>query len=423
MAEQLEEVGQEKKAVRGGTVAIAAIGICAAALLLTRPLWQKSKEPPVIQGVKEQIEVFEDEDIPAAVLNGVTAVGGPDRPGQTFPVRVRILDQSSGTEAEEYLPGSYRLVYFCAGEEKARPVESTLTVRVADRQGPAILGARDLTVEVGGTVSYRGGVTAVDDVDGAVGLTVDAEQVSLSLPGEYPVVYSAEDARGNVTTVTVTLTVTEGEQDRELPEGTEDRTGGAAVPDQVTQEQLDALADRVLEQILKDGMSQRQKARAIYDYVRSHIKYVGTSDKSSWIKGAYIGLTRGRGDCFNYFACSKELLTRAGIPNLDLSRVGGATDHYWQLVNVGDGWYHFDACPHPNGYPIDSFLLTEAEARDYTERCSGVRTNYYVYDYESCGVTVEGTPESAAPEQPQPPAEEPPAETAQDQKVGGETAA
>lgn len=377
-----------EKAKGSHTVKILGLGIGLFAPLIGVLLMsQPGYEPPVIQGVREQLTVYEDEDIHSAVLEGVTAVGGEDRKGQTFPVLVSIYDEAGEKEALEFRPGTYRLVYRCEQGEQAQPVESVLIVQPADTEGPTITGARDLTVEVGGTPSYRDGITVTDNVDQAVRLQVDAGQVNLTQPGEYPVTYLAADSRGNETSVTVTVTVkaaeTQGGQNGP-PKG---------VPANITQEKLEELADRVLSQIIKADMSQRQKARAIFDYVATHIRYVGTSDKSSWITGAYVGLTQGRGDCFNYYAASKILLTRAGIDNVDLERAGGTTDHYWQLVYVDDGWYHFDACPHPNGYYIESFLLTEAEVREYTKRCSKVRKNYYVYDYEACPVTVVGTPE------------------------------
>lgn len=391
--------------------------LCAAAVVLAALFtFINRQDPPVIQGVREQIEVYEDEDLQAALLEGVTAVGGEDRPDAVFPVSVTIY-QESGQETQECPPGAYRLVYSCkdGSGQQAEPVESVLIVLAADTEGPVIEGARDLTVTAGETVSYRTGVTATDSVDGAVQLQVDAAQVNLTQPGEYPVIYRASDSRGNETAVTVTVTVTAADPEET---GGEDAPSNVSVPADVTQEKLDELADRVLGQILTSDMTQRQKARAIYDYVYNQIKYVGTSDKSSWITGAYIGLTQGRGDCFNYYALSKELLTRAGISNIDVERVGGATDHYWQLVNVGDGWYHFDACPHPTGYPITSFLITEEEARAYTEQVSSVRTNYYVYDYDSCPVTVVGTPAEDAPaEQSQQPAQEAPAEQSRSETI------
>lgn len=367
-------------------IGVAAV-LCAAiaAFLLLSGIWNRF-EPPVIHGVQAEVVVFEDDDIQTALLAGVTAVGGEDRPSETFPVTVTAY-QDSGEAVQEFRPGTYRLEY--TSEEGAQPVEATLVVRPADREPPVITGAQDLTVVAGGSLSYRSGVTAKDNVDPSVTLQVDASQVNLTVPGRYPVIYSAVDSRGNEATVSITVTVTEPEE-ADLEQVLQ-QAGSTALSD-VTSEDVYALADRILASIINADMSQREKARAIFDYVHSAIRYVGTSEKNNWLMGAYVGLTQGRGDCFNYFAASKLLLTQAGIPNIDLERVGGNTDHYWQLVNVGDGYYHFDTCPHPNSYPLTCFLLTEAEVRAYTEQCASVRKNYYVYDYNACPVTVVGTP-------------------------------
>lgn len=279
-----------------------------------------------------------------------------------------------------------------------------------DKEPPVIEGPHDMTVAVGMTLSYRTGVTAVDQVDGTVKLEVDASAVDLSQPGEYPVVYRAKDKSGNEAQTTVTVTVVEvtGVDD---DDPTVDVSGETPPPmelppiKEVTADMVTEEAQRILGKILSPSMSQWEQARAIYNYVHTHVRYVGTSDKSSWLMGAYVGFTRSRGDCYNYFACSKALLTQAGIPNVDLYRVGGGTDHYWQLVNVGSGWYHFDACPHPNSYPLDSFLLDEMAVRAYTEKCAPVRTNYYVYDYANCPVTAVGFPAEEPPEESQSPAE------------------
>lgn len=283
-----------------------------------------------------------------------------------------------------------------------------------DTEAPRLLGVKDITVALGGTISYRDGVSAVDDVDGTVPFQVDAGAVDLAVPGIYQVVYSAVDAAGNRAEAAASVTVEEPftveggdvqEPDEPTPSSAGGGTassgaGGGAASSQATEEEVNRLADQILGRIIRNGMSQREKARAIYNYVYNHIRYTGSSDKSSWIIGAYTGFTRQRGDCFNYFACSKALLTRAGIPNIDLERVGGNSRHYWQLVNAGDGWYHFDACPHPTGYPLVAFMITETQARTYTEQVRRARQNYYVYDYDACPVQVEGMP----PEGWQPPA-------------------
>lgn len=289
------------------------------------------------------------------------------------------------------------------------PSVSDTPAPVEDTQPPVISGAKDLTVAVGESLSYRTGVTVTDDGEEPVQLQVDASGVNLSEPGTYQAVYWAEDAAGNRAEVTVTVTVVEAVTVDDADGGeTEDvvETGG----EEITLERVNELADDILAEITTSGMSQREKALAIYNYVHNNIKYVGTSDKSSWLVGAYVGFTRGSGDCYNYFACSKALLTRAGIPNVDLTRVGGNSRHYWQLVDVGGGYYHFDACPHPNSYPLYSFLLTEEQVKAYTKQCSSIRKNYYVYDYDACPVdVVQGTPPVTPT--PQPSAEPTPAPT------------
>lgn len=397
-----KQPGQKQRVKVIGAAVLLCVVISLLVMCVRQAFPAQRYEPPVISGVKEQLVVYADENVEAALLDGVTAQGGADREGQTFQVLVTVYDEH-GSQTSDYLPGTYRLVYSCVdrGSDGVQPVESELIIRPADTEPPVITGARDLTVAVGQTISYREGVTVTDDQDEDIRLQVDASAVDLTQTGEYPVTYSASDARGNEASVTVTVTVVETL--------TVDDSGQADLPPSnlnVTEDDVYALADRILNQITTAGMSQLEKAKAIFDYVHNHIKYVGTSDKSSWVIGAYIGFTRGSGDCFNYFACSKALLTRAGIPNVDLQRVGGTTRHYWQLVNTGSGYYHFDSCPHPTGYPLYSFMLTEAEARAYTEQVSPVRQNYFVYDYASCPVTVVGTPEAELPATPQEPVEE-----------------
>ncbi len=145
-----------------------------------------------------------------------------------------------------------------------------------------------------------------------------------------------------------------------------------------SQESLDQMVSDVLDSIITDGMSKREQAYAVFKYTNKKVRYVGDSIRSSWQEGAYEGLTTGRGDCYTYYALSRALLTALGIDNLEVTRVGGSSDHYWNLVNCGDGWYHFDAGPHnvPMGGP-SFFMFTDQEAADYTAKAG---RNYYDFD-------------------------------------------
>lgn len=163
-----------------------------------------------------------------------------------------------------------------------------------------------------------------------------------------------------------------------------------------SQEALDQVVQEVLDAIISDNMTKREQARAVWDYTRTHVMYTGTSDKSDWRRGAYAGLTTRRGDCFTYYAVSRALLTALGIDNLEVQRVGGPTSHYWNLVNCGDGWYHFDATPRSSKMPyFVSFMFTDQQAADYTARAG---RNYYTFDGSLYPARAGGSATTSTPE-------------------------
>ena len=178
---------------------------------------------------------------------------------------------------------------------------------------------------VGDAVAYMKGVSAADNLDPHCEITVDKSQVKYRQVGSYPVTYTATDRDGNSSSVTVQISFREPS---------------------VSDEQLDALAESILDDILTDKMSVAEKIKAVYNYCRQKIRYNGDSDKSDWKGEAYRGLTEFKGDCFTYYSASFLLLNKIdGVEVLSVERLGGKTHHYWCLVNVGTGWYHYDTCP------------------------------------------------------------------------------
>lgn len=236
------------------------------------------------------------------------------------------------------------LVILEDASENKTELEASLTVN-EDTEPPEINGVANQSVYIGKKVYYRKGVTVTDNRDEQVELVVDSSAVNLKKAGSYDVIYTATDSSDNTTTKTVKLKISE------IPKGYVDK------------DDLDALADKVLATIITDGMSQIEKAKAIYNWTKSHIGYINHSDKSDWVKAAYQGIKKGSGDCFVYFATAQELLTRAGIENQGIIKLGGG--HYWSLVNLGNGWYHFDATPRKGGGEF--FMLTDAEMEKYSK--------------------------------------------------------
>ena len=254
---------------------------------------------------------------------------------------------------------------------------TSLTI-MRDTVPPVISGAASQTIFVGNSISYRSGVSAYDNADGPVSFSVDSSAVNIYETGDYAVVYSAVDSSGNRTSVSVTVSVIE-----------------------LNYELVYSMADNILANIITPDMSLLEKAHRIYNWVRGNFTYTGRSDKSSTIIGAYSGLRTRQGDCFTYYSVSEVLLTRAGVPNMRVTRVGGVTQHFWNLINVGTGWYHFDSVP--TRYGLNTFMFTSAQAEEYTRVLAYV-PNYYVYDkslYPAVvGDVIETPDETEAPDEP-----------------------
>lgn len=133
----------------------------------------------------------------------------------------------------------------------------------------------------------------------------------------------------------------------------------------------DQMADQILSEVVNDAMDQRQKAEAIYNWVRGNIRYSGASATRDWVQEAYQGLRLRRGDCFTYYSVSQLLLSRAGIAGIEVVR---STDdhHYWNLVNIDGSWYHFDATPRRAGGYF--FLWTDDQMEQYSRQHGGCFT-------------------------------------------------
>ena len=270
-------------------------------------------------------------------LEGVTAMDDQD-------LTLDILVDKSRVDLNTV--GTYDIVYSvtdAAGNTTTVP--STVTV-TDDNTPPTIQGVHNISLYLGSAVSYRSGVIVTDDKDASPKLEVDSSQVDLSNPGTYPLVYTARDLSGNETRVEVTVTVAEKP---------------ASFVDEQT---INAKADELLKKIVSEDMTPEAKVKAIYAHMRSSYTYSGHSDKTDWLQGAWVMMTEEEGDCFNYYALTKLLLERCGIPNIDVRKVRNFpedSDHYWSLVSVDGGatYYHLDTTPRV-GDGDDFLLVTDA---------------------------------------------------------------
>jgi len=275
-----------------------------------------------------------------------------------------IIDVSPVTVRYKSLPDfsvqGIQTVYIILEDAYGNSSEYTARLNVVvDTAPPVISGELNKRVVLGGTVSYRSGITVTDDYDINVQLAVDSSAVNLNKAGVYTVIYSATDSSGNRTEERGTVTVYE-----------------------INLAYVNGIADDILSRIINDGMSQREKAKAIFDWLSNKMKYTVTNTPQDLAQRAHDGLTKGTGNCYSYAATSQVLLTRAGIKNMMINRIPEASvAHYWNLVDTGGGWHHFDVCPVPGGTvsPAQRFMFTDRQAREFTGR---IRTSYPYFQYD-----------------------------------------
>jgi hypothetical protein len=308
-----------------------------------------------------QLEIIDTTPPKANVINQVIWVNDKISPD----VFVKnIFDYSDvkvffGEEPDFSLAGMHKVSIILEDTSKNRTeMAAYLTIR-EDTEPPVIEGVEDITVYVDERVSYRRNVRVTDNRDAEVELIVDSSKVNLKKEGKYEVTYIATDTSGNTATETITITVLKKPWDYVDPE------------------ELDKLADSVLDMIIKDGMSDKEKLKAIFQWTKKRISYTGSTYKKNWMWAAVQGIKKGSGDCFTYYGTARALLTRAGFENLCVTRIDNT--HYWNLVKYNGNWYHFDTCPHSSKYPFDGFLRTDAEVAEYSKKRKDKR-NYYTFD-------------------------------------------
>lgn len=190
------------------------------------------------------------------------------------------------------------------------------------------------------TYHFKDHVKAVDARDGKVPVSVDTSRIRWNKEGIYKVYYTAKDKSGNKTKAWAKVQV--------LKPGTAEQ-----------------IADIILENKIQSG-SNEQKLRKIYQYVQGNCSYTGTGGHKDWRLEAANGIRNHSGDCFTYYSVAKLLITRAGIPHIMVRRYPerAGNNHWWNLVYVKGGWYHFDTTPRTRkGYFC---LMTDEQLHMYS---------------------------------------------------------
>ncbi|MEL7649172.1 MAG: stalk domain-containing protein [Sedimentibacter sp.] len=131
-------------------------------------------------------------------------------------------------------------------------------------------------------------------------------------------------------------------------------------------------ADREIEEILsaiiKPDMNDHEKVKAVHDYIVKSGRY----DESLQYYSDYDLLFEGTSVCNGYALLTYNMLESLGIPvKLVSGTVNGSQAHIWNMVKLGDYWFHLDATwddplPDTGGISYSYYMLTDNEiSRDH----------------------------------------------------------
>lgn len=107
---------------------------------------------------------------------------------------------------------------------------------------------------------------------------------------------------------------------------------GNVVDDTITT--LDEKVDAIVAAVVMPGMSDYQKALVLHNWVIRNADY----DETYTYYDADGVLLYGTGVCQSYALAYRLLMNEVGIPNC----LEYGTDHVWNMIQLGDGWYHVD---------------------------------------------------------------------------------
>ncbi|NLO38123.1 MAG: hypothetical protein GX115_01410 [Ruminiclostridium sp.] len=139
---------------------------------------------------------------------------------------------------------------------------------------------------------------------------------------------------------------------------------------------------QIIQEIITPNMTILEKEYAIYNYVINNVMYDYSFKKNT----DYHALVEGVSVCQGYALATKLLFDEAGFE----SRVIFSTDHAWNLVKIGDSYYHLDSTGRKFNKNDDYVGSYQNWNKSSYPECNGtnaaplgflfVKGDYYYYD-------------------------------------------
>lgn len=147
----------------------------------------------------------------------------------------------------------------------------------------------------------------------------------------------------------------------------------------------DKQIDSILSEIIKPYMNDHEKVLAVHDYIVLNSKY----DISKQRYSDYELLTQGNSVCNGYALLTYNMLQKLNIPVQLVTGTGNGELHIWNIVKLGDYWFHLDttwndSLPDNDTISYDYYMLTDKEIlKDHSiaENLDIPKATKYYYEY------------------------------------------
>lgn len=126
---------------------------------------------------------------------------------------------------------------------------------------------------------------------------------------------------------------------------------GVAVPEETEEELLlREHAASIVAEITDDTMTLEEKCDAIYEYLWEDFVYNQSSETDlKTVDAAMKAFDIQRGNCYVLYAKAHYLYQSIGVKDMLVTGVrsgeGGPVRHWWNMIKVGDKYYHMDSTP------------------------------------------------------------------------------
>lgn len=228
------------------------------------------------------------------------------------------------------------------------------TLSIEDTKFPIIEGVKNHEIYVGDSLSLKEGIRAYDEVDGELDASIDGE-VDTKKVGETEIKVRAIDKNGNVTEQTFKVvvkekTVTKSTTTSKKPSSSNTSTNNTTVSNDASTKAgrlnlAKAEAKKVIASIIKPGMSDKEKAYAIFVYLHTNVERQTNQSteayKTNFGNEAYAALVMKIAACSGFCKAVTILCDLAGLQSQHIN--AGAWTHQWNKVLINGEWIILDA--------------------------------------------------------------------------------